>query len=119
MGTKTTKELQNDIKNLISRLGWSQKKCAREIYFEMYEVINDDEECRFVENFKKELARSTIKPERLAEYLNIISRHREVEKLNIIKPSLADDNCLSETFKQEMKKISKSIGKNLDSASAL
>lgn len=113
MGTGTTKELQREIKNLISGLGWSQKRFAREIYFETHEVHNDDEERRFVEKFKKELSRTTIKPERLVEYLNVISRHAEVVKINLITPSLPDCGCLSETFKKGMKSISESISKEL------
>ena len=119
MGTKSTRELQKDIKSLISKLGWSQKRFASEIYFETHEVHNDDEERRFIENFKKELTRSTIKPEKLVEYINTISRHSEVDKLNLIKPSLADHDCLSDAFKKEMKSISESISKSLHSASDL
>ena len=99
--------------------GWSQKRFSSEISFETHEVHNTDEERRFFENFKKELVRKTIKPEKLVEYLNIISRHREVEKLNLIIPSLPEYGCLSEVFKKEMKSISESISKNLHNESDL
>jgi hypothetical protein len=50
--TKTT-ELQNEIRMIANKLGWSLARTAREIYIEKNDIDNDDEIRRFEQKFSK------------------------------------------------------------------
>ncbi|TEW52651.1 hypothetical protein [Psychromonas algicola] len=108
-----TLELQNEIKKIIGELGWSQKRLGREIYIATFDDDNDDEIKKFEEKIKKDLSRKTIAPQKLKGYLEIISRHHEFEKLDIILPIYKKSHVLSNTIQTGMMKISKEIHKNL------
>jgi len=105
-----TKDLQNEINVLLSRLGWSKNRAAKEIFSEQYE--NDDEEKhkkRFYYSFVKDLSRDEIKPEKLIEYLKILSMQKEVKKSDRILPIYHKTGLLSDFMEDEMFKISKEI----------
>lgn len=110
---ENTEKLQKDIKEIIAKLGWSQNRLALEIYMSENEVDNDDEITRFEGKLKKELFRSTTKPQRLNEYLDIIARHSDFEKLDIIIPRYHSSGILSEEMEAGLKKISLMISKKL------
>lgn len=111
MGTKTaeTQELQNQIKELVAKLGWSQNRLAREIYVELNEVDDDREIGRFQERLKKDLSRKTTKPQRLEEYINVILRHVDAEKLDIVKNRYVPLGFLSSSLTSGLAKISAEI----------
>jgi len=105
-----TKKLQNEINELLSKLGWSKNKAAKIIFMEQNE--SDDEEKhikRFQYSFVKDLSRDEIKPEKLAEYLKILFMQKEVKKLDLILPSYQKTGSLSSFMEDEMYKISKEI----------
>jgi len=114
-----TVDIQNDIKLIISKLGWSQNRLAREIYVATYEYDDDDEVKKLEERLKKELSRKTTKPERLLQYLAIISRHNEFKNLDVIVPAYIEGGLLSATLKAGMKAISKNLSENLEGAGDL
>lgn len=109
-----TKDLQTEIKLMIGKLKWTQKRLAREIYTETHEYDNDIEIGRFEESLKKDLSRESTKPERLMEYIKIISRHDEFKRLDIIVPIYISTETLSPLMKDEMKRISSCINMLLD-----
>lgn len=104
-----TKELQSEIKSMIGKLKWTQKRLAREIYIETHEYDNDIEIVRFEESLKKDLYRDSTKPERLMEYIKIISRHEDFKKLEVVVPVYVSTETLSPLMKDGMKNISSSI----------
>lgn len=76
-----TIELQKQI-NLIKRqLKWTQNKLISVLYTELYETDVEEEMRKFQERVKKELRRETTKPEKLQNYLNIISEHPDFKKI--------------------------------------
>lgn len=105
----TNKRLQADIKEIAAKLGWSQNKLARAIYFETHDCDNEIEIKQFENNFKKHITRDSTKTEVLEEYLKVIFRLREFEKLGIVMPIYSRNTKLSSNFQKEMKKISKEI----------
>ncbi len=109
-----TKDLQIEIKSMIRKLKWTQKRLAREIYTETHEYDNDIEIGRFEESLKKDLSRDSTKPERLMEYMKIISRHDDFKKLDLIIPVYVSTETLSPLMKDEMKRISSYINSLLD-----
>lgn len=107
MGTETHR-LQREIKSLIKRLGWSQKRLARELQAmdEDGDWATEKEVNRYEERLKKHLARSTVPPELLEHYLQQIQRHQEFAKLNVVIPYSLIDEEFSEEFVQGMRLIS-------------
>lgn len=101
-----TAELQSEIKGILATLKWSQKKFARVVYAETNDIDNDDEIARFEESLKKELSRPTTKPERLVEYLKILSLQDEFQKSGMILPVYSKSGLLSEAMEQGIKDIS-------------
>ncbi|PHQ15123.1 hypothetical protein [Marinobacter profundi] len=105
-----TKQLQTQIKSLLAKLKWSQKKLARVVYTETNEFDDDEEIGRFEESLKKDLTRPTTKPERLLEYLKILSRQSECRTLDILVPVHVGSENLSSVMQDGMKDISKLAG---------
>lgn len=78
MGTETHR-LQKEIKRLIKRLGWSQKRLAREL-----QAMEEDDGCatnqevkQYEERVKKHLNRPTVSSELLERYLQQIQEHED------------------------------------------
>ncbi|MED5602844.1 hypothetical protein [Alloalcanivorax sp.] len=111
MGTKNeTIELQEQIKQVIRELGWSQNLLARKIYTEIHDVDNDREIESFQERLKKELQRPTTKPDKLKRYISIIYRHPEAEHLDKTLNKYVPLGHISEYLSKGMKAISKDAG---------
>lgn len=114
-----TVSAQNEIKRIISKLGWSQNRLAREIYVATYDFDDDDKINKLEERLKKELKRKTTKSERLLEYISIISRHNEFKNLDLIVPSYIEGNSVSPTLKSGMAAISEKLSKDIECADDL
>jgi hypothetical protein len=115
MGTTETTELKNCILDLLERLGWSQKRLAKEIYWATYDDDDPVELKRHEERLKKELQRSSTKPERLKEYIKIISQHHEFTKLDIVRPQYVPMPECDPDLDLAMKNISMEISDKLKS----
>ena len=105
-----TAELQEEIKNLLAKLNWSQKRLGGEFYDSKYEFEDDDvERARYEEKAKKHLSRSTTKREILKSYLDVILHHDEFKKLDLVVPTYKRSGLLSEEMEVGMENISKLI----------
>lgn len=112
MGTnQDSVEIQFQIKSLIAELGWTQNKLAEILYIELNDIDNEDEMERFQERLKKELQRSTTKVEKLKTYLDIIVRHRDTKKIDVVFNKHIPLGSISSTLSQAMGDISKEIDK--------
>lgn len=114
-----TKELQDQLRKLAAKMGWSINELARNIYTELHDFDDEDEIRRFEQNFIKHLSRETTKKEKLSEYLDVISRHYAVEKQAVILPVYRSAGVLNEKSENAMKSISESITKSLNCAGKL
>ena len=114
-----TEDLQIQLRKLASKMGWSINELARNIYTESHDFDDEDEIRRFEQNFIKHLSRKTTKKEKLSEYLDIISRHRSVEKQAVILSVYRSTGVLNENSENAMKSISESITKSLECADKL
>jgi hypothetical protein len=106
-----TAELQSDIKSILAKLKWSQKRLGREFYIAKHDFEDDVEIKRYEENVKKDLLRESISPELLLSYLDVISQHREFINLDVLIPQYLKSNVLSDTMEVGMNDISKLISK--------
>ncbi|MDM5139525.1 hypothetical protein OB959_06900 [Aeromonas bestiarum] len=112
MGTNQESiEIQFQIKCLIAELGWTQNKLAEILYIELNDIDNEDEMERFKERLKKELQRSTTKAEKLKAYLDVIVRHRDTQKIDVVFNKHIPLGSISSTLSQAMGDISKEIDK--------
>ncbi len=113
MGTpQATKELQSQIKALISELGWSQNQLARVLYTELSDWDDEDEILKFQEKLKKELQRSTTKVERLTTYLEIITDHPDTQKLDVVFNKYIPSGAISKNLSQALGELSKEIDRS-------
>lgn len=107
MGTETQR-LQDEIKTLIARMGWSQRTLASELW----SLENDDdfppqeEIDLFTERLKKQLTRATASTERLQQYLYLIQQHDRFKQLDVIVPRLVPSEGFSPDFLEGMRVIS-------------
>lgn len=106
-----TVELQNDIKSILAKLKWSQKRLGREYYIAKHDYDDDVEIKRHEEKVKKDLSREGIKPELLCSYLDVISQHSEFKNLDVLIPQYRKSDVLSDTMEVGMNDISKLISK--------
>lgn len=113
MGTQTTQELQEIIKQLCGRVGWSQKRLAREIFYELNDVDDDAEMQRFEESLKKALTRPKTKPELLQYYLDVMRAIPAIQKADLIVPQYVSTNLLDPELEKAMTLVSKKITKEI------
>lgn len=107
MGTETQR-LQQEIKALIARLGWSQKTLAGELWALEYDIDFPEKEDirRFKERLKKQLTRPTAAPKKLQHYLHLIQQHEQFKHINMIVPQLIPNAGFSYAFLEGMRAIS-------------
>jgi hypothetical protein len=104
-----TEELQKEIKRLLGKLKWSQKRLGREFYYLKHDDDDPVEISRYEEKAKKDLLRKSTSPNVLQSYLDLIVQHNEFKKLDIIIPIYQQSGFLSEGIERGMVKISKII----------
>ncbi|MGO1232826.1 MAG: hypothetical protein ACTMHG_03795 [Marinobacter sp.] len=112
MGTQRTRELQQAIKDLIARVGWSRRALARQLHWELNDTDDEDELKRFEERLKKELTRPTTKPELLEHYLDVMRQLPECEKADLVIPQY----FASEQLDPEIEGALRDISSDLSSA---
>lgn len=102
-------EKQLQLRQLIKKIGWSQKEFARAYYFNSQDEGDDVEAERFEEKFKKHLSRSTTPEELLDRYVEFIFMQREARNMDVVKLVHVPLNKFSENFNRRMQNISKNI----------
>lgn len=108
-----SKQLILEIKRVCEQLGLSQKELAKKIYLELND--DDNEQCikDFSSAFAKQIQRPTTQPERLKEYLSVISRLPEFRKSDLVRNKYIPLGNLSNFMQEEMLRISKELDKKL------
>lgn len=109
----STEELQDEIKKLCKQMGWSLQRAARCIYCELNDSDDEDGIRHFTEVFKKHLSRATTAPEKLQNYLDILSRQRDAKKIGVIKPTYISTGNLPPDLEKELRTISRNIDRKL------
>ncbi|RMA82707.1 hypothetical protein DFR27_0664 [Umboniibacter marinipuniceus] len=105
-----TRELQDEIRTLLSQIGKSQVWLAGELYYAGNPGRDDDLEFKkYVERVKKQLQRSGTKPELLNYYIKFISNHEDVKNRVGVLPHYASTRSLSSRMEEKLKAFSSSI----------
>lgn len=104
-----TKELQKEIKETLKKMGWSQKRLAREVFMEESDVDDEDDMRNLEERVKKDLNRSTTKPERLQYYLQTIALAPGFKIADMVIRNYHSTGVLSDELESGMKKISEKL----------
>jgi hypothetical protein len=108
-----SKQLISEIKRVCEQLGWSQKELAEKIYHERNDVGNEEELKTFSFILAKQLQRPKTPPEKLQDYLYIISRSPEFKKSDLVLNKYIPLGNLSDIMQDEMLRISKELDKKL------
>lgn len=110
---KESKQLILEIKRVCEQLGLSQKELAKKIYCEQNDDDNEKGIKDFSSAFAKQIQRPTTQPERLKEYLSVISRLPEFRKSDLVRNKYIPLGNLSNFMQEEMLRISKELDKKL------
>lgn len=102
-------ELQKEIKKILTSMNWSQKRLARELYYERNDSDDEVELRREEEKIKKALSRPTTQVALLESYLNFIRSHRDFSVVDKVIPLYQSSGILSDYLESELKEISKSL----------
>jgi hypothetical protein len=108
-----SKQLISEIKRVCEQLGLSQKELAKKIYLELNDDDNEQGIKDFSSAFAKQIQRPTTQPERLKEYLSVISRLPEFRKSDLVRNKYIPLGNLSNFMQEEMLRISKELDKKL------
>lgn len=110
MGTETW-ELQQEIRKVIRRLGWSQRRLARELEALLDEdAMSTTKEVRqFEERLRKQLNRPTVAPQLLRRYLDLIKQHEDFARSTMIVPQFVPTGRFSLSFENRMREISEKL----------
>lgn len=114
MGTETEK-LQEEIKILLKKISWSQKRLGRELYYERSDTDNDDELQQWEEKIKKQLNRSSTDASTLQAYLDFILSHEEARMLQLVRGQSVKLGFISDSLKGELAKLSKELDRQSNS----
>lgn len=108
----STREIQDDIKIILGKLGWSHKRFVGE-----YNRALKFQSELTTESFKKQLSRPTTKPTYLKMYLDFIHSHNSYRRLGLVKPVHISKDEFGEDFNRKMAGISKLIHDRVKSGS--
>ena len=108
-----SKQLILEIKRVCEQLGLSQKELAKKIYCELNDNDDEKEIKDFSSAFAKQIQRPTTQPDRLKEYLSVISRLPEFKKSDLVRNKYIPLGNLSNFIQEEMLRISKELDKKL------
>ena len=97
-------------------MGWSQRKLGRELYIARFEDDDLEEMVKCENNVRKHLQRSTVQPEVLQAYLDIIYLHPDFLKIDLIRPVYLKDDAIDPGLEQELKRISQGLTRDLKKA---
>jgi elongation factor P--beta-lysine ligase len=82
-------------------------------HWELNDTDDEEELRRFEERLKKELTRSTTKPELLEHYLDVIRQLPECEKAGLVIPQYIDSKHLDSEIEEALRNISSDLSKSL------
>lgn len=103
------KEKQILLKQLIKKLGWSQKKFSRRFFWEIYDSDNETEIKQFEEKFKKQISRKSTNEKLIDSYIDFLFSLEEAAQLEYKRPCNFSEFDFSKEFNRKMKQISKNI----------
>lgn len=109
------KEKVNELKELLSIVGWSKKDLAKEVADERSRIGKPIEECdenKEYEKIKKLFTRSPRKTDKLDYYIRFIIEHRDNKKYNFIRLPAIDLSKFNEKEQQILKSIAKISSSN-------
>jgi hypothetical protein len=85
-------DVQEKIKQALDRMGWSQRRFAKVLFYEMTDDELDDSEDaieKFYQNVKKYLQRPTTSIELLESYFVILTKQTEYKKAHLVHETTA------------------------------
>lgn len=108
-------EKQSQIKECLSKIGWSQKKFARIYYCHIHDTDIEEEIKQFEEKIKKQLSRPTTSIKLLEQYLCFLYSQEEVKKIDLVTHFNHSEFDFDSSFGMKMYEISKMLSKKISS----
>jgi len=105
----TIEKKQKKLKDWITKIGMTQKYFIGQYCVDNFANFTEEEIAQYYEKFKKEISRTTTKPEVLDKYFEFLYSLDEFKKVGYIKPIYIQEHEYDSQFDQRMKEISKQI----------
>ncbi|MBY0419572.1 MAG: hypothetical protein K2W88_16090 [Pararheinheimera sp.] len=112
-------DVQEKIKQALDRMGWSQRRFAKVLFYEMTDDELDDSEYaieKFYQNVKKYLQRPTTSIELLESYFVILTKQTEYKKAHLVHETTASLDFVDQSILKAVSFVGKDLLQQMDLA---
>lgn len=112
-------DVQEKIKQALDRMGWSQRRFAKVLFYEMTDDELDDSEDaieKFYQNVKKYLQRPTTSIELLESYFVILTKQTEYKKAHLVHETTARLDFVDQSILKAVSSVGKDLLEQMDLA---
>lgn len=112
-------DVQENIKQALDRMGWSQRRFAKVLFYEMTDDELDDSEYaieKFYQNVKKYLQRPTTSIELLESYFVILTKQTEYKKAHLVHETTARLDFVDQSILKAVSSVGKDLLQQMDLA---
>ncbi len=112
-------DVQKKIKQALDRMGWSQRRFAEVLFYEITDDEADDSEeqiDKFYQKVKKSLQRPTTSTELLESYFVILTKQADYKKAHLVHETSARLNFVDQSILKAVSLVGKDLLKQMDLA---
>lgn len=112
-------DVQEKIKHALDRMGWSQRRFAEVLFYEMTDdEVDESEETleKFYQKVKKSLQRPTTSTELLESYFVILTKQADYKKAHLVHETSARLDFVDQSILKAVSLVGKNLLKQMDLA---
>lgn len=112
-------DVQEKIKQALDRMGWSQRRFAEALFYEMTDDEVDDSKeqvDKFYEKVKKYLQRPTTSVDLLEGYFVILTKQTEYKKAHLVHETTARLDFVDQSILKAVSSVGKDLLQQMDLA---
>ncbi|RVT45504.1 hypothetical protein EMM73_13670 [Rheinheimera sediminis] len=112
-------DVQEKIKQALDRMGWSQRRFAEVLFYEITDDEADDSEeqiDKFYQKVKKSLQRPTTSTELLESYFVILTKQADYKKAHLVHETSARLDFVDQSILKAVSLVGKDLLKQMDLA---
>lgn len=112
-------DVQEKIKQALDRMGWSQRRFAEVLFYEITDDEADDSEeqiDKFYQKVKKSLQRPTTSTELLESYFVILTKQADYKKAHLVHETSARLGFVDQSILKAVSLVGKDLLKQMDLA---
>jgi hypothetical protein len=112
-------DVQEKIKQALDRMGWSQRRFAEALFYEITDDEVDDSKeqvDKFYEKVKKSLQRPTTSVDLLEGYFVILTKQTDYKKAHLVHETAAMLDFVDQSILKAVSSVGKDLLKQMDQA---